>query len=532
MYYVNQEMAPFDTAFQQQIGQMAMQNQITNSLARAVAQCWENQKQQVVQQVKYRYQNMGGYNNQIIANTVNDFIRSTANQLLQNQMMMQQQYGNPMMMQQPIMGGNFGTNFNAVSFPIMQNGQVPVQPLYAETTPAKAPEVVQATPVQANQEQPTEQNSAIKSSFIDPVVDEPDSLYGDKELETSKGTIQVTSLRDGYGQPIKYVQIKLIDACFNAEEAISWAKRLYTKDTTYHIDIEYSKLDKLQVPYNVFSEFVTECKKFVTSTPASSGDLKYLQGIQKVLNQYPRGVADEIDGYLCDRFNTIAGSACCRSTDRDGAALSVNKFSALIELSNRDSANAVVQRWYKIPNFKEQFVIACNAAIREFILNVVVINPSTTENTPVLMRANSGLVVSSDLTLLDITKELFDRRVDFAIASDEDKKTKFGVAGKELMNSVVFIIGGQTVTVTKLLPEGIAGMSHGTPIIMMNNVIFGGYDADKKPCQITSLFEYFMVHHTMESRVYTDLVVEFKQASVKYGCSRCTDGSLIINTEK
>lgn len=530
MYFQNAEMAPFDAAFQQQIGQMAMQNQLTTQMARAISQTWENQKQNVVQQLKYQYQNLGGYNNQVIANTVNAFIRTTAQQLINNQMAMQQQYMNPAMVQQPIMGGNFGNNFGnnfgAVSFPMVQNTQSTVQPLYSETTPAHAPAPV------AQQKQEVTTTAVTQNTFIDPVVDEPDSLYGDRELETSKGTIQVTSWRDGYGQPVKHVKVKLLDACFNEDEAISWARRLYTKESYYHIDIEYPKLEKLQVPYEVFSAFVSECKKFVSSTPSGKGDLKYLQGIQKLLNKYPRGIADELDNYLCDRFNTIAGTACCRSTDRDGTSLNVVKFSALIELSNRDSANEVVQKWYKIPNFKEQFVAACNAAIREFILNVVILDPSVEENTPIIMRANSGLITTSDLTLLDITKELFDRRMDFAKASVDQKKTNFGLAGKELMESVVFVVGGHTVTLTKLLPEGIAGKNKGTPILMLNNVILGGYEENKEPCQITSLFEYFMVHHTMESRIYTDVVIEYKQASVKYGCSRCTDGALLITTEK
>ena len=217
---------------------------------------------------------------------------------------------------------------------------------------------------------------------------------------------------------------------------------------------------------------------------------------------------------------------------KDKFELRIGKFATLIELSNRDSASVKVQNWYKVEKFKEQFAQACNMAIREFLLNVKLIDPNEPENVPVLMRANSGLIESADLTLLDVTKELFDVRAKFATSSTEEKKTQFGAAGKELMDSVVFVIGGQHVTVTKLLPEGIAGYSHGTPLLMFNNVIFGGYDDKGKPCQITSLFEHFMVHHTMESVLYTDIVVEFKQASIKYGCSRCADGALVIKTEK
>ena len=531
MYYTNQEMAPFDAAFQQQIGSMTMKNQIPSNLAQAIAQCWENQKQQIVQQLKYRYQNLGGYNQSIIANEVNGFIVNTGRALMQqNQQMM---FNNPFMggvqMQQPIVGAGFNNNFSAVSFPINGNGQTQGQPMYSEVNTTQTQQV-QSTTQPA--ERKTETKQVIQTSFIAPVKDEPDSLYGDKIIETSLGTIQVTSFRDGYGQPIKYVQIKLTDSCFNDEEAISRAKRLYTKDFNYHIDIEYSKLDKLPVPYATFKNFVEESLKFVQSSPAGNGNLKYLQGIQKILNSYPRGIADTIDEYLCDRFNWVAGTACNKSSAKDKSVLRVGRFASLIELSNRDSANITVQNWYKIDNFKEQFAMACNMAIREFLLNVKLLDPNDPDNMRVLMRANSGLIESADLSLIDVTKELFDRRSEFCSASAERKMTDFGNAGKELMNSVVFVIGGQRVTVTKLIPEGIAGISHGTPLLLFNNVIFGGYDADKKPCQITSLFEYFMVHHTMESVLFTNLVVEFKEASIKYGCSRCTDGALVIKTEK
>ena len=342
----------------------------------------------------------------------------------------------------------------------------------------------------------------------------------------------MTSFRDGYGQPVKYVNINLTTSCFDENEAINRAKRLYVKDTTFHMDIEYSKLDKLPVPYDVFNEFVTEAKKFVISDPATKGNLKYLQGIQKLLNNYPRGIADTIDSYLCNRFNKAAGAACNTSMAKDKYELTVGKFASLIDLSNRDSANTKVQNWYKLPNFKEQFALACSMAIREFILNVKLIDPNEPENTSQLMRAYSGLTEADDLSLLDITKELFNVRSEFAVASSNDKKTKFGKAGKALMDSVVFVIGGQKLTITRLIPEGVVGINRGIPILMLNHVVFGGYDENNKPCEPDSLFEYFMVNRTMESVMYTDLVIEYKQAVIKYGCSRCVDGALIIKTER
>lgn len=532
-YYQNQELAPFDAAFQQQIGQMAMTGQIPNNIARAISQQWQNQKQNILQNTKYQYQNLGGYNNNIIAGVVSQFIRTAAQSLVQNQMAMQQAYSmpfygtpQPQYMQQPAMNVGFGNNFSAVSFPVMQNAQTTQQPMYNEATPK------QQTTVQTESQQTTQQSAKPQSSFTAPAIDEADSLYGDKVLSTSKGTLQVTSWRDSYGQSVKYVKVKLIDACFNDDEAIIWAKRLYSKESRYHIDIEYPKLEKLSVPYAIFSQFIEECRKFVTGSSSEKGDLKYLQGIQKLLNKHQRGVADEIDGYLCNRFNEIGGVACCRSTDSDGSALTISKFSALIELSNRDSANEVVQQWYKIPEFKEQFVQACNASIREFILNVTLVDPSISENIPLLMRANSGLVETDDLSLLDVTKELFPHRMEFANASMEEKMQNFGDAGKELMNSVVFLVGGHTVTLTKLIPEGIAGKSKNIPVLMMNNIIMGGYDENNKPCPVDSLFEYFMVFNTMESRLHTHVVIEYKQASVRYACSRCADGALLITTEK
>ena len=531
MYYDNQKMAPFDATFQQQIGQMTMSSQITTDLARAISQCWENSKQQLVQQLDYQYSGLGGYNQQIISNSVNNFIVNTARSLIQNQMNYQRQMNmnmGMMPMQAPVaqpMG--FGNSFGgAVSFPVSGQTQQP-KTLYAE---------VDNTPV-AKPVQKVETKEVIKPvvkahEFVDPVIDEPDSVYGDKVVETSLGTIQVTSFRDGYGQPVKYVNINLTTSCFDENEAINRAKRLYVKDTTFHMDIEYSKLDKLPVPYDVFNEFVTEAKKFVISDPATKGNLKYLQGIQKLLNNYPRGIADTIDSYLCNRFNKAAGAACNTSMAKDKYELTVGKFASLIDLSNRDSANQKVQNWYKLPNFKEQFALACSMAIREFILNVKLIDPNEPENTSQLMRAYSGLTEADDLSLLDITKELFNVRSEFAIASTNDKKTKFGKAGKALMDSVVFVIGGQKLTITRLIPEGVVGINRGIPILMLNHVVFGGYDENNKPCEPDSLFEYFMVNRTMESVMYTDLVIEYKQAVIKYGCSRCVDGALIIKTER
>ncbi len=531
MYYQNSEMAPFDAAFEQQIGLMTTQNQITGPLAQAIARCWQNSKQQLVQQLKYQYQNLGGYNQAIIANAVNGFIMNTGRAILQQNQ--QNNFGNPFglggfQMQQPLMTNGVNNNFSAISFPINNGVAQQNQPMYAEvnTTPQAA------KPVTQQETKSEQQPSPVKTSFVDPVKDEPDNLYGDKVLSTSLGELQVTSFRDGYGQPVKYVEVKLTDACFDNDEAISRAKRLYTKDLNYHIDIKYDKLDKLPVPYATFKEFVDECKKFVESSPAENGNLKYLQGIQKVLNGYPRGIADAIDEYMCDRFNWVAGASCNTSMALDRAELRIGKFSSLIELSNRDSGNATVQNWYKIDNFKEQFALACNMAIREFFLNVTLLDPNDPENMRLLMRANSGLIESADLSLIDVTNELFDRRSEFCSASAERKMTDFGNAGKELMNSVVFVLGGQRVTVTKLIPEGVAGRSHGTPLLLFNNIVFGGYDEKGKPVECSSLFEYFMVYKTMTNIMYTDLVVEFKEASIKYGCSRCTDGALVIKTEK
>ena len=123
MYYDNQKMAPFDATFQQQIGQMTMSSQITTDLARAISQCWENSKQQLVQQLDYQYSGLGGYNQQIISNSVNNFIVNTARSLIQNQMNYQRQMNmnmGMMPMQAPVaqpMG--FGNSFGgAVSFPV------------------------------------------------------------------------------------------------------------------------------------------------------------------------------------------------------------------------------------------------------------------------------------------------------------------------------------------------------------------------------------------------------------------------------
>ena len=392
-------------------------------------------------------------------------------------------------------------------------------------------------PVEATQSTETViEGEVLKSAddFIEPAVDEPDTLYGDKKIEGYFGDLQVTTYRDGYGNIIKYACVNYKDTCWSDEDAILRAKRMFDDSAPYHMDITYPLLDKLPIDYDTFVEFVKTCRIFVAAEPTVNGSLKYLKLIQAELNKFPRGIADIIDKYLCDRFNKF-GSKSCMSRARLKTVKEplVSSFANLVELSNSTDASPIVQVWYKDPNFKEQLVLACDLAIRRFFLNITIVDPNKPPNMATIMKAHNGFCESVDYTLLDVARELYDRRIKFAEASRESRMNDFGVAGRTLANSVVFIIGGNRVTVTKFVPEDIMRSFGEVVGLVPIRLVFGGtkvIDNKEDPNPPVNLFEYFMIHKSMVEELYTSVVIESSNISVKYICARSSEGFLTLLT--
>ena len=357
----------------------------------------------------------------------------------------------------------------------------------------------------------TEQNDI---NFTEPVVDEPDSMYGDTLHDTELGKVQVVTYRASNGAVVKHVRITLADPCLSPYGAIERSWRLYNQKHLYHTHIEYCRIYKLPIPYDKFQEFVKDARHFIETEPD-----RYLHGIDKLLNSYPRGISTAIEKFLVDSFNYEAEYGCIDPMKQ--CPLSVQCFNDIVELSNHDSTEKVVQQWYKNPKFKTRFTAVCQRAIRDRINSLVVYDPNKTDaEFRLIISTLTGLTETDDLKMVDVAKILRSNLAKFRAATPESKLNDFGVAGRAVMNNTVLGVPGQHIILTNLPNPAVYRQQGKLATVTLNSLIVGGVDAKNNPVPSESLFEYFIRTKSMSETSCFDLVMEYNHAMIKYKCTK------------
>ena len=531
--YLNRQEQPYEKVFVEILDNLTKTNQISKAAGAAIYEKWEHGggRGETVQYVDNMYRGLG-VNDAVVYNAVNSWIMS-AIKVLRDRV-----YGNQQAPTSPFGYGNTqGYNMNFYGQQASySNGVIGTNSSPYNYNEAASGYSLDTNADAANQTKKPEQTETVEErknevQFVDPVEgEEVDSFYGNSMLDTYIGKIQVTLLRDGFGELIRYVNVLLTVPCMNREDAIIQAKKLFNRpDTVYHMDIQYAKYDRLPVSYKIFNEFVTKCKAYCGSDAAKKQDLRYLTLIKREIESYPRGIANILDAYLCGRFNEIAKNVCIPASAVGRASLSVSSMDALVLLASDDSPSKTAQAWHKIKGFKEQFVEACNIAIRLFFRDVKLFDDTDERAFTSILKANMGFVKTADNELHDIGSYFVkDNNISKYIKATTEERETLSEETKLLSNSVTFLVDHQHVTVTKLRLPGTEGRHNTSRVVCAKTLRLGGNDKDGKPLPSDNLLEYFMRQKTMATNVFANVVLDYDGISMLYTCSRSTDDYLLM----
>ena len=369
--------------------------------------------------------------------------------------------------------------------------------------------------------------------YRDPKLDTNETVYGLSEHDTSLGTIKVNVYRDQYEVPFEYVVIRLKDPCRNKQEALMRAQLIYKKTGPVHMDIQYDLTKTINVSYEKTKRTINAIKKALPKTEEAANKLKYIQSIKQILDSESRGVANEIEDFLIDRFSYVASHGCTRSDTSD--VMIVDSLNALIDLSNPNSPERNTIAWHKQPGFMEALIKCSNATIKKDLTECILLDPSNKDNLIKILRHFTGLTETYEGKLVDVTAELMGRVDEFAAASQKDRSTLFGPAGELVSGSTTILLKNQHLVYTTLVPPVIITHRDKTEYISDVSINIGGFDSKGEPNMVDNDFEYMMTKISMnmssiksssvpsDVNYWTDLIIDHGSILGSYVCVPSSD---------
>ena len=414
----------------------------------------------------------------------------------------------------------------------MQGVQYAPQPTQAQESGspyASLPQNNQVKQQKPAEKQETKEDKSLTITKVDyapPVVEDNDTAYGNDEHITAIGSIRVVPMRDHIGVPFKHVLIRLNNPCRNKLEALNQARLIFKDKNTAHIDIIYDLAVTLPISYDKGKKVITSLKKAIPKTVAAANQLKYIQAIQKVLDEESRGVANVLEDFMIDRFNYVANVGCVDS--EYNGVFSIESLRALINLSDKDTADQACQAWQAKTGFMTGLVNCANNTIKADIANCEVLDPSTKSGFRTIIRHFTGLTESDEGQLVDVGMELLPKEEEFIKASQKEKVTNFGAAGEIVAGSTTILIKNQCLTVTDLVPEGSMGrMSDNALCVAAKTLVMGGY-TNNEPNVIDSNFEYMLLKASIGSGFWIDIIVNYNKVLMSMKAIQSIDKYLIV----
>jgi hypothetical protein len=266
-------------------------------------------------------------------------------------------------------------------------------------------------------------------------------------------------------------------------------------------------------------------RQAVTRATKAKNKLNYLKSFVKMLNGECRGVADAIEGFFLQEFLRIAKFGCVDSNVSAQTMFGVAKITDLIELSDKETGDAIAQEWQKAPGFSDRLIDIVTETIRNIVMNCTILDPSKPSDIGKIIRSYAGITMTTEGDVLDIVGELNDKREAYCAASMEDKRNLFGIAGKIVASTSILVIPDQHLTVTTLVPDASLGLKDGNYVALMRTNFIGGKDENGVANNCSSTFEYMMMNLSLADGKFTKLIVNFtNNLSGCYDCILTTDG--------
>lgn len=537
--YQNQELMAAEAEFQTQLNGLANSGRLSPQQISYINSVWEQQKFTAYNAARQKL------NSPVIgtalANFVQGFINICINQMSNQASMSNYGYGMPntMMgspylssgygMQQPSPFGNPYQQMQGIAYAPQQTSVGTEQAKYASLPQQQM--VTQQHTQQAGEKQEEQKTLTVtKVDYTAPVNEDNDTAYGNDEHVTSIGTIKVIAMRDCTGVPFKQVLIRLNNPCRNKQEAINQAKLIYKDKGIAHIDIQYSLAVTLDIAYDKGKKVIAALKKALPKSVAAANQLKYVQAIQKTLDEESRGVADVMEDFFVERFNYVAETGCV-NCDYNGS-FSIESLRALINLSNKDTTDPACQAWQAKPGFMNALINCANNTIKRDLTDCEVLDPSDPKGFMTIVRHFTGLTESDEGQLVDVGMELLPKETEFRKATQKEKVTNFGAAGVIVAGSTTILLKNQHLVLTDLIPDSTMGRTRDNELcVAAKTLVIGGYTNDE-PNTIDSNFEYMMLKSSLGEDYWVDVVINYNQIMMSMKCVPSTDKWIVCSPTK
>ena len=541
-YYSNSELAPWDTEFNAQWSNVVRSGTVNQQVLNQIKNDWETQKANIIQQAKVKYASLGGYNQQVIQTAVNKFLLHGIEGYTRSMTPMMGY--NPMMGVNPGMAGMYGTvpmmgaapgmmatpGYNQM-MPLSSPITAPQQPTQASiygtipdltptpATPAAAPQA----PAPAAEQQPTLNITKDQETFNPPTIDDADQLYGSDEHEVSIGKFKIINMLDDNGCKFKSIQVQLFDPCVSAEEALTRVKKFIPLNGDVHVDIQYDLIRKINIRYTDVSRIFKAIKQSINLSTKAKNKLKYVQNIMKILNDETRGVYNAIEELFIEEFMKEAKYGLLDSDYPEESSFKCGSLMELWQLTDKETGNPVAKQWQARPGLAERLIEIVDNTIKNLVMNTKVMDPSNQRDLLDILKMHFGLTETDEGTLVDVTKELFNKQAEFMKATPAQREKDFGEAGKVISHDCVIVTKGNHLVYTNILPPGTLGSHDNKMIVFSGKYFLGGYDKDNNPNKCDSLFEYLITQVSLTDSKSADLIIDYTNAVVMYRCVLSTD---------
>lgn len=544
-YYSNSELAPWDTEFNAQWSNLVRSGTINNQVLNQIKNDWETQKLNFIQQAKTKYQAFGGYNLQIIQNAVSKFLMRAVSEYTRP--VTPSMAYNPMMSINPAMSGMYGTTPMMAPNPGMMvspgyNSMMPLSsPITTPQQPTQAsiygqipdltpnPNTVQTTaqtPVQqaTNEQQPTLViTKKTAEAFNPPTIDDADQLYGSDEHNVSIGKFKVINMLDSDGCKFKHITIQLYDPCVSSEEALLRARKLIPFNGEVHVDIYYDMIRKVNIRYTDLQRVFKAIKQSINLSTKAKNKLKYVQNIIKILNDESRGVYNAIEELFMNAFMQEAKYGLLDSDYPENKSFGCSNLLDLWQLTDKETSNQIIKQWQNRPGFNDRLIEIVDNTIKHLVSDTKIMDPSNQREFLEILKMHHGLTETDEGTLVDVTKELFDKRELFVKATPEQRSKDFGDAGKIISNDSVIVTKNHHLIYTTIILPGSLGSHENKMMVFTGKYFVGGFDKDNNPNKCDTLFEYLITQVSMTDNKSADIIIDYENAIAIYRCILSTD---------
>ena len=337
-------------------------------------------------------------------------------------------------------------------------------------------------------------------------------------------------MRDCSGVPFKQVLIRLNTPCRNKMEAINQARLIYKDKGIAHIDIQYDLAKTLDIAYDKGKKVFAAIKKAIPKTSAAANQLKYVQSIQKILNDESRGVANVLEDFFIERFNYIASIGCV-SSEYNGS-FTIDSLQSLINVSDADSSDPACQAWQAKAGFMKALVNCTNNTIKKDVVECEILDPSDQKGFRTIIRHFTGLTETEEGKLIDVSMDLLPKEAEFLKASQKEKISNFGDAGEIVAGTTTILLKNQHLVLTDLVPESSMGKTANNELcVAARTFILGGYTNDEPNC-IDNNFEYMLLKSSLGESYWVDIVANYNNILMSMKCVPSSDKYIIITPTK